>query len=176
MNQGKLPRSASQQSDSAAPVRRRVPTRVAGIVDSVLTQKKLSNRVAETRVFQVFMDLCGEATRKHARPMRLKSGELTIAVDSASWRQQLQLMADDLRKKVNTRLGRAEIASLRFIHGTPSADAFAPLTEEEPLCPLRDAAPQELAEADTLSRLVKDPDLATLIAHAYLGAKRSGRT
>ncbi len=176
MTQERNRSDAVRHSDTAAAVRRRVPTRVASVVESVLAQRKLGARVAEARVFQAFMDVAGEAVRKHARPERLKGAELSVAVDSASWRQQLQLLADDLRKKTNAKLGYDAVSALRFVHGTAGAAAFAPLEPEKSLSPLRDAAPRDLAEADVLSRMVQDPELAAIIAHAYLGAKRSGRT
>jgi hypothetical protein len=176
MSTGKFPRNAPRQPDKDGVVRRRFPTRVDAVVDSVLDQRKLSARVAEARIFQAFMDVAGDAVRKRARPQKLRGSELTIAVDSASWRQQLQLLGEDLRKKMNAKIGRDAVLTIRFVHGAPGENVFLPLEPEAPLCPLRDAAPRELAEADVLSRLVVDPELAAIIAHAYLGAKRSGRT
>jgi Dna[CI] antecedent, DciA len=176
MEPGEKDRNAPQHRDNSVGMRRRFPTRVDTVVENVLTRRKMSARVAETRIFQAFMDIAGAATRKHARPIKMKGGEMTVAVDSASWRQQLQLMAEDLKRKTNKKLGRDLITGLRFTHGLQGGDAFAPLEEPPPPSPLRDASPMDLAEADTLSRLVHDPELAASIAHAYLGAKRSGRT
>lgn len=182
MNDGKPPsdtreraHTAPQQRDAHVRARRFLPTRAASIVDNVLAARKLTSRVFQARVFQAFADVAGETIRKHARPMRLRGTELTIAVDSASWRQQLTFLIEDLKKKMNDKLGREVVSLIRLVHGDATAEYFVDEVEV-PYEPLRDAKPEELAQADTISRMVGDHELATIIAHAYLGAKRSGRT
>ena len=165
---------APQRSDNDVAPRRVVPTRITSIVRGVLDSRKLTNGVHQARIFQAFIFVCGEAVRKHVRPVALKFGELHVAVDSASWRQQLQFLSEDLRKKANVKLGKDYITSIRLTHGQGGALLFE---EEKPPPPpvTLTATSEDLARADELSRNVKDGELATLIAHAFLSAKKSGR-
>lgn len=175
MSAGGRPNDASQQSDIKVRPRKRVPTHAGSVIDTVLAARKMTSRVFQTRVFQTFHDIIGEASRKHAKAFKLRQNELMVAVDSASWRQQLSFVIEDVRKKLNERMGKEVVAQIRLVHGdiTQIIEDHAPPPPPEPL---RGALPEELAAADTISRLVSDGDLATAIAHAYLGARRSGRT
>ena len=111
----------------------------------------MTSKVFQTRVFQTFHAVIGEATRKHAKAFKLKGSELTVAVDSASWRQQLSFMVDDLRRQVNEKLGKETLSVIRLVHGDiskiPDDDAAPPAPEQ-----LRGALPEDLAVADTLGR------------------------
>lgn len=167
--------NAPQQRATNVRPRKRLLTPAASVVDAFLTARKMTSKVFQTRVFTTFHTLVGEATRKHAKAFRLRGSELTVAVDSASWRQQLSFMVEELRVQLNAKMGKEVISVIRLVHGDISK-----MEEDEapppPPEPLRLALPEELTAADTLVRSVGDGDLATAIAMAYLSAKRSGRT
>src|SRR6476659_8496291 len=167
------PRQKPPPDKEVAP-RKALPTRVEGVVGRVLQQRNLQNGVFQARVFQAFVSVCGEAVRKHIKPMVLRGTELQVAVDSAAWRQQLAFLVDDLRKKTNDKLGKNIIGSVRLVHGAAGAALFEEPPPPPPPVTLT-ASPEDLARADVLSRDVRDGELATLIAHAFLAGKRAGR-
>jgi predicted nucleic acid-binding Zn ribbon protein len=47
-------------------------------------------------VFARWADLVGDAVADHARPLSLRYGVLTIAVDQPAWATQLRLLSGDL--------------------------------------------------------------------------------
>src|SRR5690349_17638406 len=116
--------NATQRSDTDVAPRRAFPTRVTSVVRGVLDSRKLTSGVHQARVFQAFLAVCGEGVRKHVRPTLLKFGELQVAVDSAAWRQQLQFLSEELRKKANAKMGKDFITSIRLTHGPGGAQLF----------------------------------------------------
>jgi predicted nucleic acid-binding Zn ribbon protein len=56
----------------------------------------------------------GEAVAAQAEPVAERDGEVTIACRSATWAQELDLLQDRLRKRLNEELGADSIKALRF--------------------------------------------------------------
>ena len=57
----------------------------------------------------------GEAHRAvQAEPVSERDGEVTIACRSATWAQELDLLQDRLRKRLNEELGADSVSALRF--------------------------------------------------------------
>lgn len=151
------------------------PTPIGHVLDRLLEKRNLSGRVKDAHVFATFADIAGAKVREHAKATKLRQGELTVAVDSASWRQQLTFLIEPLREKLNATLGREVVKSFRLVHGErPTVDPLP--VDLAPPPPAR--TPPSFADrttADRLSHLVPDGELASIVARSYLNAKTSGR-
>ena len=61
----------------------------------------------------------GEAVARQAEPVSERDGEVTIACRSATWAQELDLLQDRLRQKLNEEVGEDVIKGLRFTADAP---------------------------------------------------------
>jgi len=61
----------------------------------------------------------GEAVARQAEPVAERLGEVTIACRSATWAQELDLLQDRLRKRLNEELGSERVCGLRFTADGP---------------------------------------------------------
>ena len=57
---------------------------------------------------------CGAAIASHAEPVSERSGTVTIACESGTWAQELELMEDELRARLDERIGADRVLALRF--------------------------------------------------------------
>jgi predicted nucleic acid-binding Zn ribbon protein len=63
----------------------------------------------------VWAEVAGPAVREEAEPVTERDGIVTVACRSAVWAQELELLAGDLRERLNERLaGGPEVTGLRF--------------------------------------------------------------
>ncbi len=150
-------------------MQRRV-TAIADVVEQMLERRKMKSRLFEARVFSAFASVAGPGIAQHARAVRLRGGELTINVDSASWRQQLQFLSETLREKLNQELGQVLVKSFRLMHGPlPTIEIIAPPAPPPKAETI--ASFEQRVAADSLSRLITDHELAAQVARTYLSAK-----
>ena len=60
-------------------------------------------------------DVAGEDTARHAQPVALTDGVLTIRCDSTAWAKQLQLMRSHILSQILSRHPDAGVTSVRFV-------------------------------------------------------------
>ena len=61
----------------------------------------------------------GEAVARQAEPVAERDGEVTVACRTATWAQELDLLQDRLRGRLNEELGDAVVTRLRFTADAP---------------------------------------------------------
>jgi predicted nucleic acid-binding Zn ribbon protein len=93
-------------------VRRSRPHPVGGafrrVVDDASPQTLLAG------VQAAWADVAGETVAAKATPVSEREGEVTVTCHSASWAQELDLLQDRLRERLNERLGGEQVRGLRF--------------------------------------------------------------
>lgn len=90
------------------------PTKVAGILNSVLETKHLKKRIDDCEVFEIWDDVVGENIAPKTAPLGFRKGALKIGVSDHGWLQQLQFLKEELRERLNKRLGRDLVESIYF--------------------------------------------------------------
>ena len=111
---------------------------------------------------EVWREAVGERIARHARPGRLSRGTLKVHVSSSVWAQELSLLADELRFRLNN--NGVEVTSLRFAV-TPSIVAAG---SSAPAGPPRQRSSTKQLPKPLEARLahVEDPELRRVIAEA----------
>ena len=71
--------------------------------------------LASFPIWTEWADVVGAAIARHARPRRLRRGVLVVEVEGAEWMQELQYLKQDLRARLNDRLGRAAIREIFLV-------------------------------------------------------------
>jgi len=146
--------------------RRSHPDRVADALRQVVLRIDPDRRLAAYRVWTFWAEAVGPAVASHAEPATFRDGVLSVRVSSAAWMQELQLMKDELREQLNTRLGRALIRDIYFVSGAvtpPPARRTAPVPR-----PDDDEPPVALPP-------LTDPRLAEVMARLTRAARTRGR-
>jgi hypothetical protein len=101
------------------------PIRLAAIVERCLDG--VAGERGASAIWRVWEDAVGPAVARRAQPVRLRGRTLVVAVSSAPWMQELQLLKADLRTALNARLAEPLVEDFFFI-ASDAAD-FAAATE-----------------------------------------------
>ena len=148
---------------------------IGGILQGVLQQRGMSDRLREYRAWQIWNEVVGPQIAAHAQPCGIRDGVLEIKVDQPVWMQQLQLLKPKLLAKLNDRLGGTLFRDLFLRRGRlttlPVAKPPTPLPPPQPL----DAATEDQIAA-TVAELT-DAELRQRLEHllrrqAQLDARR----
>ena len=78
--------------------------RVDTILGKALARVGLGRASDIRRLMDTWKQTVGERIAAQATPLALKGSELVLAVPDAVWRQELSLMAPEIRERINTML------------------------------------------------------------------------
>lgn len=96
------------------------PSRVGAALHEVLADSSPGTPLAAVQA--AWPEAAGEAVAAQAQPVAERSGTVTVACRSATWAQELDLMQEGIRERLNAALEEAgsavKVGALRF-----SADA-----------------------------------------------------
>jgi predicted nucleic acid-binding Zn ribbon protein len=102
-------------------VRRPAPRPLGRALDQVVSQAAPAGLLA--RVQAVWPEVAGALVAEESSPEREQNGTVTVACRSSIWAQELELLGEDLRARLNGRLGPAldggPVTRLRFVVGEP---------------------------------------------------------
>jgi hypothetical protein len=127
--------------------------RISSIADDALRRLDPAGRRHFARAVAAWNDAVGEEIARHTQGLSIRDAELTVAVDSPVWANELTLLAEDLRSKVNQQLGQELVRSLRF---TVSRKVLERRLGEE-----SEAREERAYEADTTPRIpLSEPERA----------------
>src|SRR5262249_11900238 len=70
-----------------------------------LARLRAGRELASFPIWTEWADVVGAPIARHARPRRLRRGVLVVEVDGAEWMHELQYLKQELRGRLNERLG-----------------------------------------------------------------------
>jgi hypothetical protein len=111
----------------------------------------------------------GAAIAARAEPVGLRDGVLSVRVQGAAWMQELQFAKDDIRARLNQRLGGERIRDMYFVSGTVTRPTPAPA---RPVHVPPRAGSDEPVDLPPL----RDPRLAAMMARIVRAHRRHGRS
>ncbi|MBN2032765.1 MAG: DUF721 domain-containing protein [Deltaproteobacteria bacterium] len=65
-------------------------------------------------IWYVWDEVVGEAASRNAQPLWVKKKRLRVKVSDPIWLQELCLREEDMRKKLNHKLGRKAVEKIEF--------------------------------------------------------------
>jgi len=83
---------------------------IGSVIRQWLRENNLEGKLQENEVPGYWADIVGDAVARHATVERIDRGRMFVRVESAVWRNELAMRRDEIRRKVNERLG-AEIVT-----------------------------------------------------------------
>ncbi len=89
-------------------------TSIKDIISSLLKDPSLPFNPADARIWEVWDEAVGPGIAGHARPSWIRKGLLRVEVSDPIWLQELEFISDDIRERLNERLGGKRIKRLEF--------------------------------------------------------------
>ena len=121
-------------------------------------------------VFRVWAAEVGDAVAARAAPAAFRDGVLCVRVSSAAWMQELQFIKEEIRAKLNRRLGTEVVRDVYFVSG----GAERPRTRSEARPATPPAEPEGADEPIDLPPL-RDPRLTEVFVRIARAHRRRGR-
>lgn len=87
---------------------------LAAALDKALNSNKISVHLKAVEIARDWETLVGPAVSKHAQPVSLNRGILTLQTDSSVWRQQLSFMKPQILDRISERFNSSKINDLRI--------------------------------------------------------------
>ena len=87
------------------------------IIERVLANGKLGNSARVAELWGQWSEIVGESIAEHCVPEKIADGKLYVRVDSPVWHQQLDLLKEELKEKINRNRQKSEIEKIVFRSG-----------------------------------------------------------
>ncbi len=97
------------------------PTNVSKVLDTLLVKRKLKKKMEDCKVFEVWEEIVGDRIAERTEPLSLKNGVLKITVTDHAWLQQLQFLKEEIRGRLNKKVGKTVVVNLYFQVGPVGA-------------------------------------------------------
>jgi predicted nucleic acid-binding Zn ribbon protein len=97
-------------------MRRQAPRPLGAVLEGALPAARPPGLLAEVQ--SLWPQVAGQALAGSAMPVSEREGTVTVACESAVWAQELELLAEDLRGRLNARLSHGVVTRLRFRVGS----------------------------------------------------------
>jgi Dna[CI] antecedent DciA-like protein len=121
----RAPRTGSSQRAAVA---------VGDVLRDVLQRVDPEQHLRAYRIWSFWGDEVGNGIARRAQPAGFRNGILFVTVATHSWMQELQFMKDQIRDRLNLRLGAHLVRDIFFVSG--SVEVEAPVAEPIPPTPI----------------------------------------
>jgi len=68
----------------------------------------------DARIWQVWEDAVGAVVARHAKPSWIKDHLLRVTVSDPVWLQEIRFQEQEIRERLNQRLGKKVVAKIEF--------------------------------------------------------------
>lgn len=99
------------------------PRPLGALLGTAATRFGLDDALATGALWKTWGDIVGPDVAAHAQPTSLRGGVLRIRADSPVWAHEIAYLADEIKRRANTSLGRDVVAEVRV--WTAPGDAAA---------------------------------------------------
>ncbi|MGH7856252.1 MAG: DUF721 domain-containing protein, partial [Candidatus Binatia bacterium] len=93
------------------------PRRAGGVLSELVERLEFRDRLREHRVWTVWEEVVGEILAARAEPIRIEDGKLVVRVANSAWMQELQFLKEEIRARLNERLGSRVVRNIYLVLG-----------------------------------------------------------
>lgn len=90
------------------------PKPISLLLDRLIQINGWEDKVAIGKIARSWSEIVGETISAHTRLGKFINGELSIKTDSSIWRSELLLRQEDIIKKINSKIGKIVVTSLKI--------------------------------------------------------------
>ncbi len=87
---------------------------IGSIINKIISDPKIKNKLEISNIFNNWKEIVGSEINKKSRPDKLTRGVLFVSVINYTWANELSLMSEQLKDKINSYVGRKVVKTLRF--------------------------------------------------------------
>src|SRR6266478_3452009 len=98
-------------------VAQRTVARAAHVLDDLIDRLAFRERLREHAVWNVWAEVVGPLLASRTEPLRIEHGKLFVRVANSTWMQELQFLKDEIRSRLNHRLGAPIVRDIFLILG-----------------------------------------------------------
>jgi hypothetical protein len=84
------------------------------VMASILKDTNLPFNPQDARLWEIWDDVVGDPIAKNARPAWIKDRRLRVEVTNPIWLQELEFIKENIRERLNGRLGREAVERIEF--------------------------------------------------------------
>jgi len=84
------------------------------VLTSLFKNSQLPFNPADGQIWKVWEDTVGQLIARNARPVWIKNGRLKVHVEDPIWLQELEFIGQDIKDRINKKLGRMAIENIEF--------------------------------------------------------------
>jgi hypothetical protein len=95
----------------------RIPPTAGTVLGDLLERLDVRDRLRAYGVWNVWAEEVGEIIAAKTEPIRIEDGKLFVRVGSSTWMQELQYLKDEIRTRLNRRLGAPIVRDLYLVLG-----------------------------------------------------------
>jgi predicted nucleic acid-binding Zn ribbon protein len=90
------------------------PETVKTLLDKLIETKGWEEKLDEAKLPDIWLEIVGEKIGKYAKTGKFENGILIIITESSTWRSELKLRSEELIGRLNEKLGKEVIKSLKI--------------------------------------------------------------
>ena len=90
------------------------PQRLGDVLSGVIDELGLRKKLDEARVVEAWEGVAGPQVKRETERAWVKGGRLYVKIQSAAWRQELQMQRGRWKERLNDELGRALVDEIVF--------------------------------------------------------------
>ena len=135
------------------------PSTLGDILSKVMGEHGLGRGGLMAKLLAAWDGTVGAGIAKHALPESIKSGRLTVIVDSPVWMHQLSMMAPGLIEKINSVMGADTVEDIKFRSGKLERADAGRVKREKFIPKKRKLLPQEHRDIEESLASISDKDL-----------------
>ncbi len=87
------------------------------VLSELLERLEFRERLREYSVWNVWEEVVGDVLASKTDLIRIEEGKLFVRVANSAWMQELQFLKDDIRSRLNHRLGAPIVRDLYLVLG-----------------------------------------------------------
>lgn len=88
------------------------PRKLGGALERLVAEGAPQTLLAEVQT--AWPETCGAAIAASSEPVAERDGVVTVACENGIWAQELELMSDELRARIDGVIGAERVRGLRF--------------------------------------------------------------
>lgn len=88
------------------------------VLTDLVERLEFRERLREHAVWNIWAEVVGALLASKAEPARIDDGKLFIRVANSTWMQELQFLKDDIRSRLNQRLGAPIVREIFLLLGS----------------------------------------------------------
>jgi hypothetical protein len=91
--------------------------RAGSVLAELVERLSFRERLREHAVWNVWAETVGSVLASKSAPVRIEEGKLFVSVANSAWMQELQFLKDDIRSRLNHRLGASVVRGIYLVLG-----------------------------------------------------------